>query len=175
MADLSKEYATAIFSLAKEKDLLSEIKLELEKIKTVISENRDYLLILSSPALGLGSRLNLIDEAFGDNHEYVISFLKLLLENGHIASLSNCIDEFFCLCKALENRQVAKIYYVKEPTPEQKQRLLDKLEARTNKKIDAIYIEDKALIGGIKVELEDLIIDGSLTSRLLNIKGVIDK
>lgn len=173
MADLSKEYAAALFSLANEKDLLSKIKLELEKIKCVISENEDYLLILRSPALGLNSRLNLIDDAFGGNHEYVVSFLKLLLENGHIASLPECIDEFFTLCKALENRQVAKIYYVKEPTDAQKQRLLDKLEAKTNKKIDAIYIEDKTLIGGIKVKLEDLVIDGSLTSRLSNIKGVI--
>ena len=173
MADLSKEYASALFSLAKEKDLLSKFKLELENIKTVIKDSEDYLLILRSPALGLNSRLSLIDEAFVGYHEYVVSFLKLLLENGHIASLPECIDEFFNLCKALENRQVAKIYYVKEPSAEQKQRLLDKLEARTNKKIDAIYIEDKTLIGGIKVELEDLVIDGSLTSRLSNIKGVI--
>lgn len=173
MADLSKEYASALFSLAKEKDLLSKFKLELENIKTVIKDSEDYLLILRSPALGLNSRLNLIDEAFVGYHEYVVSFLKLLLENGHIASLPECIDEFFNQCKALENRQVAKIYYVKEPSAKQKQRLLDKLEARTNKKIDAIYIEDKTLIGGIKVELEDLVIDGSLTSRLSNIKGVI--
>ncbi len=174
MADLSKEYATALFSLAREKGLVENFKAELDDIKSALCENEDYLLILRSPALSLGARLDLIDSAFGkDTHEYIISFLKLICENGDIDCLISCLEEFFSLCKELENRIVAKVYYVKEPSSAQKERLIKKLANMTGKEIDVIYIEDNSLIGGIKIELDDKIIDGSISARLTNIKGVI--
>lgn len=173
MADLSKEYTAALFSLAMENGLVDEFKQELGEIKDLIDD--DYILVLSSPALSLSMRLDMIDEAFGTMHEYVVSFMKLLCENGQISILPEAINEFFLLCNELENRVTAKIYYVKEPSEAQKARLEDKLSKMTGKKIDALYIEDSALIGGIKIELDDRIIDGSLSARLSNIKGVIGK
>ncbi|MBO5380452.1 MAG: ATP synthase F1 subunit delta [Clostridia bacterium] len=173
MADLSKEYTAALFSLAMENGLVDEFKQELGEIKDLIDD--DYILVLSSPALSLSMRLDMIDEAFGTMHEYVVSFMKLLCENGQISILPEAINEFFLLCHELENRVTAKIYYVKEPSEAQKARLEDKLSKMTGKKIDALYIEDSALIGGIKIELDDRIIDGSLSARLSNIKGVIGK
>lgn len=175
MADLSKEYASALFSLAREKELLDEIKGNIEEIKTILDTNEGYVDILSSPALTLSNRHSLIDEAFGDKNEYVVSFLKLLCDNGHIASLNECIKEFFMLVTALENRVVAKIYYAFELTNAQKEKLIIKLKGITKKEIDPIYIEDKDLIGGIKIELDGRVLDGSLSSRLNNIKGVIGK
>ena len=173
MADLSKEYTAALFSLAMENGLVDEFKQELGEIKDLIDD--DYILVLSSPALSLSMRLDMIDEAFGTMHEYVVSFMKLLCENGQISILPEAINEFFLLCHELENRVTAKIYYVKEPSEAQKARLEDKLSKMTGKKIDALYIEDSALIGGIKIELDDRIIDGSISARLSNIKGVIGK
>ena len=173
MADLSKEYTAALFSLAMENGLVDEFKQELGEIKDLIDD--DYILVLSSPALSLSMRLDMIDEAFGTMHEYVVSFMKLLCENGQTSILPEAINEFFLLCHELENRVTAKIYYVKEPSEAQKARLEDKLSKMTGKKIDALYIEDSALIGGIKIELDDRIIDGSLSARLSNIKGVIGK
>lgn len=173
MADLSKEYASALFSLACEKGIINEVKADIDSIRSVIKESPEYLDILSSPALTLSQRLSLIDEALGDKNEYVVSFLKLLCENRSIATLSECIDEFFILVTELENRAVAKIYYAFELTDDQKEKLISKLESITNKEIDPIYIEDMGLIGGIRIELDGRVLDGSLSTRLNNIKGVI--
>ena len=172
MADLSKEYTAALFALAMENGLVDEFKNELNEIKSAIDE--DYVLILNSPAISLGARLEIIEEAFGAKmHEYIVSFIKLLCENGEIELLPSTIDEFFALCHDLENRVTAKIYYVKEPNKAQKERLEAKLNEITGKKIDALYIKDSSLIGGIKIELDGKIIDGSISARLSNIKGVI--
>ena len=175
MADLSKEYSTALFTLASEKGLLEKVKSELEDIIAELSNNSDYLQILRSPALPLSTRLSLIDEAFGSCEEYLVSFMKLLCENAHIELLPECIEEFMALYKELKGRASATVYYASEPTDEQKQRLAKKLSTVTGKEIDISYIKDESLIGGIKVVLEDKVIDGSLTNRLSNIKGVIGK
>lgn len=172
MADLSKEYTAALFALAMENGLVNEFKNELGRIKESIDE--EYILILKSPAISLGARLDIIEEAFGATmHEYIVSFMKLLCENGEIELLPSTIDEFFALCHDLENRVTAKIYYVHEPNKAQKEKLESKLGEITGKKIDALYIKDSSLIGGIKIELDGKIIDGSLSARLSNIKGVI--
>ena len=119
MADLSKEYTAALFALAMENGLIDEFKDELNEIKSAIDE--EYILILKSPAISLGARLEIIEEAFGAKmHEYIVSFIKLLCENGEIELLPSTIDEFFALCHDLENRVTAKIYYVKEPNKAQK-------------------------------------------------------
>ena len=173
MADLSKEYASALFSLACEKEILDRVKAEIGEIKNALDQSQGYLEILSSPAIELSIRLNMIDEAFGKDSEYVVSFLKLMCENRHIASLNECINEFFLLCRLFENRVVATIYYAFELTDAQKARLEGKLKGITKKEIEPCYIEDKSLIGGIKIELDGKVLDGSLISRLNNIKGVI--
>lgn len=173
MADLSKEYASALFSLACEKEILNRVKKEIGEIRSALNGSEGYLEILSSPAIALSTRHGLIDEAFGGSCEYVVSFFKLMCENGHIASLNECIDEFFLLCRELENRAVATVYYAFELSPTQKERLESKLHSITKKVIEPRYIEDKSLIGGIKIELDGRVLDGSLINRLNNIKGVI--
>ena len=175
MADLSKEYSFALFTLAREKNQLEEIMAGVEEIKGLLENNEDYLLILRSPALPLSSRLSMIDEAFGSQNEYLVSFLKLLCENAEIDNLGDCIKEFLALYKELEGRLACRVYYAQELSPDQKKRLEEKLSKVTGKEIDAIYIEDRELIGGVKVVLDDKVIDGSLTNRLSNIKGVIGK
>ncbi len=175
MADLTKEYASALFTLAREKSQLEKVKAELEGIKGLLLENGDYLSILRSPALPLSTRLSMIDESFGSLSEYVVSFVKLLCENAKIELLGECIEEFLALYKELTGRALAKVYYVKEPSDAQKTKLEEKLTKTTGKEIDAIYIEDPSLIGGIKVIFEDKVLDGSLANRLSNIKGVIGK
>ncbi len=173
MADLSKEYASALFSLAYEKKILDRVECEIEKIRDSLDDNDEYLQVLSSPAIPLSVRHRLIDEAFGECCEYVVSFLKLMCENGHIASLNECINEFTLLCRELENRALATIYYAFELSTSQKEKLEKKLNDITKKEIEPVYIEDKGLIGGIKIELDGKVLDGSLLNRLNNIKGVI--
>lgn len=174
MADLSKEYTTALFSLAMENGLTERFKSELGQIKELIDE--DYILVLDSPALNLSARLDMIEAAFGESmHEYIVSFMKLLCENGEIELLPKTVDEFFLLCHELENRALATVYYVREPSQAQKEKLEAKLSKMTGKIIDAQYIKDDSLIGGMKIELDGKIIDGSVSTRLSNIKGVISK
>ena len=50
-----------------------------------------------------------------------------------------------------------------------------KLMKVSGKTVDAHYVEDKSLIGGIKVVLDDKLLDGSVSGKLSKIKGVIGK
>lgn len=174
MAKTTNEYAKALVELAVENNKLDEFYVSLKQIREYFTTFPDYLLLLSSPALTLDERIECIDKAFSvEYHEYVVSFLKILCENGSMGEYFDFFKDFEEIKIELQNRAFAKIYSVYPLTDEQKQKLLEKLSNRYSKQITAEFFEDKTLIGGIKVEVDGEILDRSVKKNLSNLKEVI--
>jgi len=176
MKETNREYAEALFQLAAENNLADEYSSALSAVKTVIDENPDYLIFLDSPAIPLSERLKAIDDAFAaELPEFVVSFLKLLIENGRIKELSFCIDEFENLKRFAANSITATVYSVVELSDAQKEKLCQKLSAVTAKNVTAKFLVDSSLLGGIKIEVDGKTLDGSIENHLKRIKGVISE
>ena len=173
MKETYREYAEALFMLALEEDKCDEICSALTQIDSAINENPQYLDLLDSPAVPLSERLSLIDEAFGKSEEYVVSFLKLLCENGYIQSFSLCKEEFESLLDFNRGKIEARVYCAVELTDVQKTALCKKLSRVSGKDVFATYILDESLIGGIRVEIDGNVYDGSISSALNSVKDVI--
>lgn len=176
MTQTNKEYASALFSLATENNSVDQYEKSLMEIEDIFKENPDYIKVLESPAIPLSERISFIDKAFASTYtEYLVSFLKVLCENGHIAQIVSCIEAFCDLVRIYKNRTIATVYYVEPLTDEQKTSLIEKLQKISGKVIEPEYIKDESLIGGIKVQIDDKIIDGSIKNRLNKAKGVISE
>lgn len=174
MKQTSKAYAEALFAIALEQKKVSEFAEHLEQIETVIQENPDYVSYLKTPALPLSERLAAIEEAFGNTMpEEIVSYLKLLCENGHISALKDSITEFLRLEMAVSNTVTITITSAVALNDAQKEKLIQKLEAKYRKCFFPVYRVDSALLGGIRIEMEDKVIDGSILKRLQSLKEVI--
>lgn len=174
MREADREYAEALFALAAEEGISEEILSDLHLVREAFSAEPEYTQLLSTPAIPVSERLSAIEEAFGSRvHEYCVYFLKLLCEKGRMHLLFDCIGEFEKIYLALKGRSTAHITSAVPLTEEQKQRLLEKLEKVTNKKIDPVYSVDPALVGGICVETDGTLYDGTLKRRLRDIKEVM--
>lgn len=173
MKETNKEYAEALFKIAAENKSIEEYSNALKEILALLQENKEYVEFLASPALSLSERLLAIDEAFSKMPENIVSFLKLLTENGHIKEIYECINEFFGLEMLLKNSVTVKVYSSVALTDEQKEKLVEKLESKYGKTVDSEYITDKSLISGIKIVMEDKVLDGSIEKRLQSLKEVI--
>ncbi len=173
MTGPEKDYAAALFMLAVEEN---QTETYLEALNTVcrsVESEPAYLEFLSSPAVSLAERLSAIDEAFGTLPEHVVSFLKLLCENGHIRIAPACAKVFEELSQALKNRTTAHITSAVPLDAEQQKALCRKVEALTGKGIDAVYTVDDSLLGGVVIEVEGKTYDGSLKRRLHDVKDVM--
>ena len=159
--------------LALEENRCDEIYAALSHIEAAIIENPQYLDLLDSPAIPLSERLSLISDAFSDKEEYVVSLIKLLCENGHIRSFSLCKEEFESLLEIHRGKIEAKVYCAVELSSEQKTALCKKLSKLSGKEVVASYILDDSLIGGIRVEMDGNVYDGSISSALNSVKDVI--
>ena len=174
MRQTDKEYAEALFMLSEEEGQTKEYREALLTVKESIEENPEYIDFLRSPAIALSERLSAIDEAFGDFlPENILSFIKLLCENGHIQELLSSINEFNKLVDALLGKALLNVYSAVELTNEQKLALCQKLNKVTEKTVDPVFTVDPSIIGGIKIELDGKTYDGSIKTRLRDIKDVI--
>jgi len=174
MTEVGKEYSKALFMLATEENSVLEYASELNSINSLVSENEGYCELLSSPALELSERLSAVDEALGSSFsENIVSFLKLLIENGHIKELPLFIEEYLELVRIASNRTTATVYSAVELDDKQKSALTNKLSAVYGKEVDAEYIIDKTLLGGIKISIDGSTIDGSIGKQLKKLRGVI--
>ncbi len=175
MMQTEREYAAALFELAAEESNTDGFLLSLKTVKKILTENPEYIDFLSSPAIPMSERLGAIDEAFAENMpEYVVSFLKVLCENGKARTVMGCIEEFEKLVMAFSDRTLAEIYSAVALSEEQKNGICKKLEKLTGKKIDPVYIIDESLIGGLKIEVDGKTLDGSIRHRLGEIKDVMN-
>lgn len=153
--------------LALEENQVSEYSQALDFINKAIEETPEYIDFLVSPAVPISERIAAIDEAFsGSVPEYVLSFLKILCENRQAYLLTGCIREFEKLVQASSNRTTATVYSVVDLSEDQKDALCKKLEKISGKSIDLVCLKDSSLIGGIKIELDGKIFDGSIKQRL---------
>ncbi len=168
----SSEYAKALFVLALEGGNLNLYTDCLLSIKDAVS--KEYLEYLFSPAEPLSSRLLSIEEAFSSAPEHIVSFLKLLCENGRIRQLPEFIDDFFDLKRVLENSITANVSSAVPLNDSQKSRLEAKLNSIYKKNITAVYTVDKTLIGGMKIEIDGKVLDGSTSKKLSLIKGAMN-
>ncbi len=175
MTEVSKEYASALFMLACEKEKRSEYKEALMVLKDAFLKEPEYLLFLASPSIPLSERQEAIKSAFsGRVPEDVLSYLLLLCEKGRIDCFLDSVEEFCVLFDASEKVMNAKVTSAVELSEEEKQKLLAKLEKMSKTNVNIEYTLDPSILGGLVVEMDGRVLDGSLKSRLRDIKDVMN-
>ena len=173
---MGREYASALFTLAMEEGIQEEYGEALETVKTVFSENSEYIDFLNSFSIPKTERIDAIEEAFGKSiPEHIVSFVKLLCEKDRITEFFDCVAIYNELLDMSENISVAKITSSVELTDTEKEKLKKKLEKTYNKTVVLDLKVDKSLVMGVVVEIDGKIIDGSIKKSLSDIKDVISK
>ncbi len=176
MTELSKEYAQALFMLAKENAKEKEYEEALSVVANAIKENPEYLDFLSSPQIPIKERLSALDEAFLKAlPEHILSFVKFLCERGHILSFDACAKEYKKILDFYEQKTIAYVKSALELTEEEKVKLKEKLENTSGRSVLLECSVDKSLMGGMIVEIEGKVIDGRIKHHLHKVKDVISR
>lgn len=176
MTEISKEYAAAVFELAKEQAAEKEFLHALLLVESALSSEPDYVLLLAAVNIPIGERQYLIEQAFAEKiPEYVVSFIELLCENGHIQSFSDCVKEYEKIYKALNSVSSARIVSAVELSSEEQTMIVNKLEGLIGNTVIAEYEIDDSILGGLIIYVDDKVIDGSIRHKLKEIKEVISE
>lgn len=176
MAQISNEYADALFALAMENESVKEYSEALDIVLKVMIENPEYTDFLASPDIPKQERVGAIESAFGGSiPETVVSFLCLLCDRGRIHTLKECISDYKKLSDAADGVSTAEVISAVELTDDEKTALKSKLEDLCGHKIELDCSVDKSLIGGVRVTVDGRVIDGSVKQKLHELKGAMNR
>lgn len=176
MTQTSKEYAQALFALSVETDSAESFSDALKRAAEVLAIDADYMEFLACYGIPAHERTAALEQVFSDRlPEYVLSFLQLLCENGHIRLLNDCVEDFEALYHEMKKLTTVKVTSAVALTDEQKARLLPKLEQLCKRQVQAVYVIDESIMGGMIIEADGKVLDASVKNRLHELKEVIDE
>ncbi len=175
MTGTAKEYADALLMLAKDDGKEQVFADALTLAADIFAENPAYLDLLASPVISKDARKGLLRDAFGGAlPKEVTACIALMCDNGHIrefaAMQENYMEQFHILSKIT----VATITSAAPLSDEEKAALLQQLSNSTGHTVRATYMVDPSLIGGVKVEMDGCVLDGSIKHRLRELKEVMN-
>ena len=170
MTEHARVYGGSLYDLASEEKLTDAILSEMQEIKEIFRANPDYLKLLSEPSVKKEERTDLIEKAFGAEAErYLVNFLKILCERNLLRDYEGCVEEFTRRYNADNGIAEATVTSAIELTDSQKQELILKLEKMSGKKVSLKAKINPDVVAGIKVELEGVELDGTVSGRLNDI------
>lgn len=163
---IARPYAVAVFRLAKEKNALAKWSEMLAMASAVIADPQ-MQAIIDDPKFGAADVERLVLAVCGDKlDEAGVNLIKLLVEYDRIALLPDITGIFEELKAQDEGSLDAEITAATALTDAQVKTLIDQLQAKFGKKVEASVKVDPEIIGGIKIVVGDTVIDASVRGRL---------
>ena len=174
MTQTAKNYADALYDLAWDEHLTEELLPQLRGIRDLLRQNPDYVRLLSAANVPVAERLQVLDEALrGRVHTYVLSFLKLLIERGHLDQFRDCFVRFRARYSQDHGILQATAVTAKPLSAAMLDKLSKRLSQLTGKKIELDNRTDPSVLGGVRLEYQGRQLDGTLRHRLADIEKTL--
>ena len=173
MNDISREYGRALYELAAEEGLERALLEETETVRAILTENPSYIRLLSSPEIPKEEREGAISEAFSEAHPYISRFLRMMVSLGYSRELCEALSEYKRLFHERNGIAVAHITSAVALSDEEKARLLAALSRRAGKEISPEFEVEPSLLGGVRVVVDGVLLDGTVKHRLDGIRGAL--
>lgn len=163
---VARPYAEAVFALADRQDALGKWSPLLERLSAVAGDPLAREAI-RDPKLGSDRVYAMLAALCGDLlFDEAQRFLKVLIENGRLDVLPEISSLFEELRREREGVAEAQIRSAFPLSDAQLGELVAGLEARLKRKVKTVVTVDPELIGGVRVQIGDEVIDGSVRGKL---------
>ena len=173
---IANRYAEALFQLSEEENISKEIYSELHDVVQLVKENKDLDNVFKSPLVAKNEKIDLIEALFNEKiNNNLKNFLKILVEKGRMSSLQAIELTFKELLNEKHNILEGTVISAVSLTTEKVKELEETLSKKYNKNITLENKVDKSILGGVLVRLGNIQIDGSVKTRLDNIKDQLSQ
>ena len=175
MTEVGSVYGQALYDLAKSENLTKEILDELQVLcQSITVEEPAFIQLLSAPNLSKQERCQILDDSFrGKIQPYVLNFLKILTERGYMRHFGHCCDTYREAYYRDNDILLVHAMTAVALTPEQLQRLTEKLSAITGKQIELRGRIDPTVLGGIRLDYDGKRLDDTVSHRLEAVRTML--
>lgn len=168
---IAEKYAIAMIQLGEKLNLLDDIHNDLYLIKNTVLSSEDLKKFAEHPLISAPDKKDVLDNIFKSNiNPVTLNMIRLLADNNRLFLLSVIADYYnklLCDMRNIDTAQVITAVPIDENTIN---RVRERLESLFNKQIKVETQVDDGIIAGMIVKIKDKIIDGSIKTKLENMK-----
>jgi len=164
----SLQYANALADIALEQGAAEPMLKQLSEFGAAFAESAELRTFLAAPGLSREAKHGVIEKlaARMGASKIIRNFLFVMVDNQRTPLLPDILEAFQQVIRRRQGVAEAEVSSTVNLSNAQKAQLLQTLERLTGKKIQAKYALEPELLGGAVVRIGDTIYDGSLRSRL---------
>lgn len=170
MATIARVYAETLLRRAEAAGAVDEVSDGLELVAATLGADERFRRFVEAPQIATGDKREVLAETFGERvHPIALRFLELVVDKHREPLLPAIVATWRERLDERANRQAAVVTAARPVPDEVRERLVGALERATGKTIELEERHDPSLLGGLVVRTGDLVMDGSLRTRLVGL------
>ena len=161
-------YAKALLELSSDQGSLEKTKTEMEQLGRMVKGSADLRQLFANPTVTDAERRTVIEDLVTrlGFQRTTRNFLMVLADKRRLALLGDVCREFQQLADARSGVARAKVYSTVALGTMQIARLKAALEKTTAKRVQIENIVDASILGGLRIQVEGKVLDGTIRAQL---------
>jgi len=166
-------YSLALYELASEKNVLSQVEDQSLSILNLILSSKDFSNLIKDPTNSQEDLLKVLDNISNENkfENLLKNFLSFLITKRRFFYLEQILKSFIETCSKKRGELKAELKSAKELSSDEITKITDELTKNFSSKIKLNYKHDQSLIGGLVVQVGSTMVDTSIKNKLQQIEN----
>ena len=165
-AALERQAVRAQLMVADNEGNLENTEDELFRFARLVEATPELRNALSDRSVPVSNRQELVEQLLAGRATPATIVLAKRAVAARDRTFAHTIEGFVTLAAAQKNRVVATVRVARALTPEQRERLRRSLSRQVGRDVTLQEIIDPGILGGVRVELGDEVIEGTVADRL---------
>ena len=169
MSDASRinAYANGLFEVAQAEGIVERVEDELFKVARTFEASDELRSTLTDLAIPIERRAGVVEELLAKKAApLTTASVSFIVAAGRAHELPAIVDAFVAKAADARAEVVAEVRSAYPLDADQQSRLAEALSKATKKKVSVKVIIDPSVLGGVVARVGDTVIDGSVRSRL---------
>jgi F-type H+-transporting ATPase subunit delta len=169
----AERYSLALYELASENNVLSQVEDQSSSILNLISSSKDFSNLIKDPTNNQDDLLKVIN-GISDNNKFeslLKNFLSFLVTKRRFFYVEQILKSFIETCSQKRGELKAELKSAKELSSDEISKITDELTKNFSSKIKLNYKYDESLIGGLVVQVGSTMVDTSIKNKLQQIEN----
>jgi F-type H+-transporting ATPase subunit delta len=173
--EIAEVYSRALFEVAEEHDVLDRVHDELGEFAEALEENSDLQLFFFSPYFSSEEKSEGVERIVDGGEEHLVNFLRLLAERHRMPALNRVRREFDRMW-AEENKLLpVSVTSAVELDKSLVKDIGKRIEEQTDRRVELSSNVDPDVLGGLKVQVGNMVLDGTVRNRLERLRKQVAK
>jgi F-type H+-transporting ATPase subunit delta len=165
-------YARALFEVARAEGTLDEVEDELFRFARSFEGSDTLRSALTDEQIPAGKRQAIIEDLLGGKvTSTTTQLISMVVGSGRGRDLPAIIDHLVARASSAKQLEVAEVRSAVSLTADQEARLAAAIANATGKQVNLKVVVDPSVLGGLVATVGDTVIDGSVRTRIDQLKS----